>query len=151
MYFLATDLLSCLRFEFDSWFYVSLFMIRWPFFSPFSTLLIFGLSSSLFALLCSLKELELPVSLVRFLIWERNCPDEWMKLIRLWSTYGLAVCVCFQILFEIWDEYTERNVWIVFLIYTYMSDCVRKTFKWTCISFSLLSKISKCIFNFYFY
>lgn len=93
MYFLATDLLSCLRFEFDSWFYVSLFMIRWPFFlSPFPTLLVFGLSSSS-AVLCSLKELELCVPLVRFPIWERNCPDEWMKLIRLWSTYGLAVCV----------------------------------------------------------
>lgn len=94
-------------FEFDSWFYVSLFMIRWPFFSLllllplFSALLIFG---SALALWKNWSCVWVCVSR------ERNCPDEWMKLIRLWSTYGLCVCVFLDTFFEIRDAYTERNV-----------------------------------------
>lgn len=155
MYFLATDLLSCLRFEFDSWFYVSLFMIRWPFFlSPFPTLLVFGLSSSS-AVLCSLKELELLcVSLVRFPIWERNGPDEWMKLIRLWSTYGLAVCVFRHFLKYEMRTLSEKKK-LPFL-YNAMNVFYRnKTSRCKCISLSILYNFSMLntsfISNFYLF
>jgi len=72
-------------FEFDSWFYVSLFMIRWPFFFIFQLASSYPLFYYLFFWTSRKKEFRLSSSHWVFSLaaWMNG----WMKLIKLWITY----------------------------------------------------------------